>query len=167
MANCTALEMGIACQKKYYHFKILMLIYLDTCCLNRPFDDQSQPRIQLETGAVLAILQQVASGELRIANSSVLQFDINRITDQTRQNGILHFLSYSSSFQPLTQSIEQRGVQLNALGFKRLDALHLAAAEFLKADVMLTTDDQLLRLAVSHSNNLTIPVINPVQFTTT
>ena len=144
-----------------------MLIYLDTCCLNRPFDDQSQPRIQLETSAILSILQQVAAGELEIANSSVLQFEIQRITDQTRRNGILHFLSYAPSFQALTQAIEQRGIQLNCLGFKRFDALHLAAAECMNADTMLTTDDQLLRLAVRNSNHLSIPVINPVQFTTT
>jgi len=144
-----------------------MLIYLDTCCLNRPFDDQSQPRIQLETGAVLAILQQVAAGEAKIANSSVLQFEIHRIADQTRRNGILHFLSYASSSKPLTQAIEQRGIDFNGLGFKRLDALHLAAAESLAADAVLTTDDQLLRLAARHSNHLTVSVMNPVQFSTT
>lgn len=144
-----------------------MLIYLDTCCLNRPFDDQSQPRIQLETSAILAILQQVASGEVEIANSSVIQFEIHRITDQTRRNGILHLLSFATSFQPLTQAIEQRGILLNGLGFKHLDALHLAAAECLEADALLTTDDQFLRLADRHSNHLTIPVINPLQFTTT
>jgi hypothetical protein len=33
-----------------------MRIYLDMCCLKRPFDDQSQPRIRLETEAVLALL---------------------------------------------------------------------------------------------------------------
>ena len=76
-----------------------MPIYLDTCCLNRPYDDQSQPRIQLEAAAVLAILQRVASGEIQLANSSVLLFEIHRIVDPTRRNGILHFLSYSSSFQ--------------------------------------------------------------------
>ncbi len=144
-----------------------MLIYLDTCCLNRPFDDQSQPRIQLETGAVLAVLQQVSTGEVRIANSSVLQFEINQITDQTRQNGVLHFLSFASSFQPLTKGIEQRGAHLHSMGFKRLDALHLAAAESLKADALLTTDDQFVRLATRHSDQMTIPVMNPVQFTTT
>ncbi len=28
-------------------------IYLDVCCLNRPFDRQSQARIRLETEAML------------------------------------------------------------------------------------------------------------------
>lgn len=144
-----------------------MLIYLDTCCLNRPYDDQSQPRIQLEAAAVLAILQRVSSGEIQLANSSVLLFEIHRIADQTRRNGILHFLSYSSPFQPLTPGIEQRGIELNHLGFKRLDALHLAAAEAMQSDVILTTDDQFLRRAIQHSTQLTIPLLNPVQFSTT
>jgi len=26
-----------------------MKVYLDACCLNRPFDDQSQDRIRLES----------------------------------------------------------------------------------------------------------------------
>lgn len=37
-----------------YHFG--MRVYLDICCLKRPFDDQSQPRIHLEAEAVLALL---------------------------------------------------------------------------------------------------------------
>ena len=31
-------------------------VYLDVCCLNRPFDDQTQDRIRLESEAVLLIL---------------------------------------------------------------------------------------------------------------
>lgn len=31
-----------------------MRIYLDCCCLQRPLDDQTQPRIRLEAEAVLA-----------------------------------------------------------------------------------------------------------------
>ncbi|BAZ26615.1 hypothetical protein NIES4073_75230 [Kalymmatonema gypsitolerans NIES-4073] len=32
------------------------LIYLDVCCLNRPFNDQTQERIRLEAEAVFIIL---------------------------------------------------------------------------------------------------------------
>ena len=31
-------------------------IYLDVCCLNRPFDEQTQDRVRLETEAILTIL---------------------------------------------------------------------------------------------------------------
>jgi len=37
-------------------------IYLDVCCLNRPFDDQTQARIRLEAEAVLIILAQCETG---------------------------------------------------------------------------------------------------------
>jgi predicted nucleic acid-binding protein len=143
-----------------------MPIYLDTCCLNRPYDDQTQPRIQMETAAILSILQRVISEELQLADSSVLQFEVSRIADQTRRNGILHFLSYASSFTSLTPSIEKRGAELHRIGFKRLDALHLAAAEFLKVDALLTTDDPLLRLANQPDSLILVPVLNPLQFPT-
>jgi hypothetical protein len=40
-----------------------MKIYLDTCCLNRPFDDQRQHRVRLETEAVTLILKKIRQGE--------------------------------------------------------------------------------------------------------
>jgi hypothetical protein len=33
-----------------------MKVYLDNCALNRPFDDQSQERIRIETEAVVLVL---------------------------------------------------------------------------------------------------------------
>jgi hypothetical protein len=38
-------------------------IYLDACCLNRPFDDQTQARIRLEAEAVLMILMECELSE--------------------------------------------------------------------------------------------------------
>lgn len=39
-----------------------MRIYLDACCINRPFDDQIQDRIRLESEAVLLVLGHCAEG---------------------------------------------------------------------------------------------------------
>jgi len=36
-----------------------MRIYLDMCCFNRPYDDQSQARIRLETEAKMLLQQKV------------------------------------------------------------------------------------------------------------
>jgi len=33
-------------------------LYLDVCCFNRPFDDQSQPLIWMETQAILLIKEE-------------------------------------------------------------------------------------------------------------
>ncbi|BAY02118.1 hypothetical protein ACOWPH_21415 [Anabaena sp. PCC 7938] len=38
-------------------------IYLDVCCLNRPFDDQTQWRTRLETEAILEIINHCLSGK--------------------------------------------------------------------------------------------------------
>jgi len=34
---------------------VIMRVYLDNCCYNRPFDPQNQTRIQIETLAKLAV----------------------------------------------------------------------------------------------------------------
>src|SRR5437773_5838878 len=49
-----------------------MKIYLDLCCLNRPFDDQSQARVSLESQAVVLILEKVDRGEHSLCNSAAL-----------------------------------------------------------------------------------------------
>ena len=36
-----------------------MRIYLDNCCYNRPFDDQSQLKIKIKTEAKLYIQQEI------------------------------------------------------------------------------------------------------------
>jgi hypothetical protein len=38
------------------------IVYLDVCCLKRPFDDQRSTRIQLETAAVAALVDQAERG---------------------------------------------------------------------------------------------------------
>ena len=41
-----------------------MRVYLDNCCYNRPFDEQAQLRVVLETLAKLSIQQQMRDGVL-------------------------------------------------------------------------------------------------------
>ena len=40
-----------------------MRVYLDNCCYNRPFDEQAQLSVHLETEAKLEIQRQMRSGE--------------------------------------------------------------------------------------------------------
>ena len=41
-----------------------MLVYLDNCCYNRPFDDQTQIKIMLETKAKMYIQGLIADKEI-------------------------------------------------------------------------------------------------------
>ncbi len=52
-----------------------MKIYLDNCCFNRPFDDQSQLRIKLETEAKLSIQEEIRAGNLELAWSYILDYE--------------------------------------------------------------------------------------------
>jgi hypothetical protein len=49
-----------------------LLIYLDVCCFNRPFDDQTQERVRLESEAVLLILGRCQRGELQLVGSEAI-----------------------------------------------------------------------------------------------
>ena len=52
-----------------------MLIYLDNCCFNRPFDDQLQIKIRLETEAKLVIQEGIKTGDYLLAWSYILDFE--------------------------------------------------------------------------------------------
>ena len=47
-----------------------MLIYLDTCCFNRPFDDQSQTRTRFEIEAKLELQERVRQNKVGLVWSS-------------------------------------------------------------------------------------------------
>ena len=52
-----------------------MKVYLDNCCFNRPFDDQSSLVIHLETEAKLHIQDLIRQGELSLLWSFVLDYE--------------------------------------------------------------------------------------------
>ncbi|GAB1538778.1 hypothetical protein NUACC21_14420 [Scytonema sp. NUACC21] len=58
----------------------MSLIYLDVCCLNRPFDDLTQTRICLEAEAILSILQHCERGEWQLVGSEVIDLDVQELT---------------------------------------------------------------------------------------
>lgn len=60
-----------------------MRLYLDNCCLQRPPDDQTQPRIRVETEAVFAVLATVQAGEQSLLSSEALEYEVSRIPDET------------------------------------------------------------------------------------
>ena len=43
-----------------------MRVYLDNCCFNRPFDDQTPLSIRLETEAKLYVQDQIKNGALSL-----------------------------------------------------------------------------------------------------
>lgn len=60
-------------------------IYLDSCCISRPYDNQTQSRIKSETAAIMQIISRFWSGEWLAITSKVLQFEINQISEERQQ----------------------------------------------------------------------------------
>lgn len=125
-----------------------MNIYLDNCCYNRPFDDQTQERIHLESEAILAILQQSQSGKYKIIGSDVLELEIERMHDIVKKQRVKDLYKVSNTHILYTKEIKERSKEIMSQSkIKTFDSLHIATAEASKADVMLTTDDKLEKMA--------------------
>jgi hypothetical protein len=56
-----------------------MRVYLDNCCFNPPFDDQSSTRNRLEAEAKLEIQQRIINKKVELAWSYVLDHEIKPI----------------------------------------------------------------------------------------
>ena len=141
-----------------------MKVYLDVSCLNRPFDDQNQARIRIETTAVTLIFERIDAGTWGHVSSEMAVIEIDAITDTDRQNLVKVLLPESESIMKLTDATFQRAAELQGLGFKPADAVHVAAAERAKADVLLSCDDRLCRLAKRLRRGLQVRVANPVDW---
>ena len=61
----------------------------------------------------------------------------------------------------VSASVVERAKALERVGFRGLDALHLAAAEAGGAAVLVTTDDRMLRRAARARTSLQVRVMSP------
>lgn len=139
-----------------------MKIYLDVCCLNRPFDDQGSDRIRLESEAVLLILQRIKIQEWEWVSSEVVDFEIHQTPDSERRFRAELVSRHASHKVLLDAGAIVRGKELEQLGFRPYDALHLACAEKAGVDVFLTTDDALIRYANREARFIKVRVNNPL-----
>jgi predicted nucleic acid-binding protein len=141
-----------------------MKIYLDACCLNRPFDDQSQPRVRLEAEAISLILEKLAQGEWEWVGSEILLHEVEQNPDLENRQRALSFASLARQVVEINEKILQRAEELEEAGFDSYDAIHLSSAEHGKTDVFLTTDDQILKVAARKKSLFSFTVENPVKW---
>jgi predicted nucleic acid-binding protein len=137
-------------------------IYLDVCCLNRPFDDHGQERIRLESEAVITILGR--SKTLTLLTSEIVDLEISKIPDEDRKQKVSLLSSISKTNIVIDDEIMNRARELNKMGFKSFDAFHIACAERGQADALLTTDDHLLKKATSQGKLLKVKIENPLKW---
>lgn len=110
-------------------------------------DNQTQPRIRVESEAGLVLLNEVQAGNIHLLNSEALEYEMNRIPDRIRCNEIMAVLGLARERLELTDTILLFAESLEAKGIDPMDAVHLAFASIAKADFFATCDDKLLKKA--------------------
>ena len=110
-----------------------MRIYMDCCCLSRPYDDLTQDRIYLEAEAVLSVVSRCEKSEWTLIASGALDFELSRITDKILFEQILSIYSVAKERVKISPTAEQRAAILQNYGLKPFDSLHVA----LEKSVML------------------------------
>ena len=136
-----------------------MKVYLDNCCFNRPFDDQSSLVIQMETEAKLDVQERIRLGEIELCWSFVLDYENSANPFEDVRNRISEWKKLSSDDCDLSDDIIKNARTLMDMGLRQMDASHLACAIHLKADCFLTTDKKILNKPIEK-----IAVINPIDF---
>jgi predicted nucleic acid-binding protein len=140
-----------------------MKLYFDVCCLNRPFDDQTQDRILLESEAVKAILKHIRKGDWQWISSEVVDYEIQQTPDNERRYRVSTIARFSNEKILINEPIIIRADEIANMGLDAFDALHLACAEYAKVDVFLTTDDKLLR-RIRKIERVEVRVENPLSW---
>ena len=135
---------------------------MDVCCLNRPFDDQSQDRIRIESEAVLVILNKCLNDWI-LVGSEAIDYEIFKIPDDERKKGVKVLATISKDKVTVDESILRRASEFENIGLKAIDALHLACAEK-SVEVMLTTDDEIVKKVKANNNIVKVRVENPVRW---
>lgn len=143
-----------------------MRIYLDVCCLNRPFDDQAQDRIHLEAEAILAVLNYSRMSGWSVIGSEAIDFEIGRMPDHDKRLKVRILSTLHDVYVKVDSGVERRAMELKQVGLKALDALHVSCAERAKAEIFLTTDDQLLSKALQYKRILKVRIENPLRWVT-
>jgi len=138
-----------------------MRLYLDNCCFNRPFDDQSTLTIRLETEAKLHIQAAIQAGQYVLGWSYILDYENAANPLDGRRSEIQKWETVADSFVVETPIILATMTEIVATGLKALDALHIACAQALECEYFLTVDKGILKKADAIGG---IRIMNPIDF---
>lgn len=140
-----------------------MTVYLDNCAFNRPFDDQSQLRIRLESEAKLAIQALIRDGKLELVWSYILDYENGANPFPERSWRIGEWTEFASRTIVESEDLLAVANGLSQKGFKKIDSLHLACALAGESELFFTTDDGILKKRTRIAG---MKILNPVEFIT-
>lgn len=140
-----------------------MKVYMDVCCFNRPFDDQTQDRIRLEAEAIMTILFNCQNGIWQLISSDIVDSELNKMQNSPKKQMTKILADIAESKIKFNEKVEYKAAKYQQLGIDLFDSLHIACAEEGSVDIMLSTDDILVRKAKNISE-IKIRIENPVNW---
>ena len=141
-----------------------MRIYLDMCCYNRPYDDQSQLKISMETQSKLYIQTLIKDGKLELATSYMLRYECSNNPFEMRRNAIFDFIDKNTCVYVGIERqtvIETKAAEIMKAGVKYKDACHVASAIYAECEYFISTDTRLLKY-----KSREIKMVTPIEFVT-
>ncbi|OGF68286.1 MAG: hypothetical protein A2Y62_02885 [Candidatus Fischerbacteria bacterium RBG_13_37_8] len=141
-----------------------MKVYLDLCVYNRPFDDQLQPRIVIESMEFLFILSKAIDKEITTINSFVLEDENSKNPLIERKDKIYDLLRVATEYIYYSADLGRRADEIEKYGIMGMDALHIACAEAAKADYFVTCDDILVHKGKINEEKLKVKIISLMEF---
>lgn len=139
-----------------------MVIYLDSCCYNRPYDTADQLTVVLEAQCKLYIQQLVKDGLITLVSSYMVRYESGQNPYAKRRENIEAYIrQYSSVYvsDERKSEIEQAATDIMRTGVKFKDACHVASAIYAKCDYFITTDKRLLKYKSPQ-----IKLVTPIEF---
>lgn len=141
-----------------------MRVYLDVCCLKRPWDDQSQPRIRLESESIRIVFHRIDTGEWHWISSVFAFEEVSRISDAPKRERIVAMLSKAKDVLGPAESTIEMALEFERHGMGPFDALHLACAIEATCAILFTVDDDFIRKSQRISKPSLLAVVNPAQW---
>ncbi len=139
-----------------------MRIYLDMCCYNRPYDDQTQLKIAMETQSKLHIQTLVREKKLELIVSYMLRYECSKNPFEMRRNAIFDFIQENAAGyvgDDRKNVIEAKATEIMKTGVKFKDACHVASAIYAGCEYFISTDTRLLKY-----NTQEIKMVTPIEF---
>lgn len=139
-----------------------MRIYLDNCCYNRSYDDQSQLRVMQESNSIKEIQHLIINKNLELVTSFILLYENDKNKNLTKKQKISDFIKFHTTFYinaNREQNISKIAQPIIATGIKQYDAYHVACAIYSNCNYFITVDDRLLKYQTKN-----LPIITPIEF---
>jgi len=137
----------------------MLKIYLDNCCFNRPYDDQTQVRIEFETQSKLYIQSLVIQNRIELVWSYILKYENSQNIYESKRQAIAEWEKLSTHFVRKSNEIVETAKDIAKTGVKAFDALHVACAIHGNCDYFITVDKRLLKYQDER-----IIICNPIEF---